>query len=534
MSRTITQSGKQWLVCWSKGDPSFSDLLSAVKSLPSRRYDPNCFGWFCSPSSELLALCDQYQFTGREALRAASEAKSAPIELTGDQKRRLVEIESKLLPWQPAAVNQLALALSAGSALDASETGTGKTYTSLATCAVFDRPAYVVCPKAVIPQWQAAAAHFGVELAGICNYELLRRGEQSAVTTRKETYNYAGVEKTRNVAEWKLPAETVIIFDECHRMADPKTQNNALGMAALRQGYTVLGMSATAADNPLQMKFSGLLTGLFEDERGWWTWAAANGVVKGKFGYKFDGRLSHLAKIHSRIFPSRGNRVRIADLGDAFPETQIAAECYDLNGDGKKIQKVYDEMSAELDRLARKTARDADDENPLTVRLRARQKVETLKVPGIAEMAQDATDSGMSVAIFVNFNETADALCEKLKTKCVIRGGQSAEERAQCIADFQADREPVIVCNIKAGGVGVSLHGSQTARMRLSIIFPTDSGTDLKQALGRVWRAQGAKSIQRIVFAAGTIEEQVCDNVRRKIKRIDMLNDGELDEALSF
>ena len=534
MSRTVTQSGKQWLICWSTGDPAFTDLLAGIKDLPSRRYDADKFGWLCPATGELLAICEQFEFDGRDQLRATVEAKSAPVELTADQLQRLAELEPKLLPWQPAAVNQLAIALGAGSALDASSTGVGKTFTSLATCAVLNRPAYVVCPKAVIPQWRAAAAHFGIELAGVCNYELLRRGEQPAVTTRKETYNYAGVEKTRNVAEWKLPADTIIIFDECHRLANPKTSNTSLGLAALRQGYTVLGMSATAADNPLQMKFSGLLTGLFDDERGWWTWAQSNGVVKGKFGYKFDGRLAHLARIHSRIFPSRGNRVRIADLGDAFPETQIAAECYDLNGEGRKIQKVYEEMSVELDRLARKTARDADDENPLTVRLRARQKVETLKVPGIAEMAQDAIDSGMGVAIFVNFNETADALCEKLKTKCVIRGGQSADDRAKCIAEFQADREPIIVCNIKAGGVGVSLHGSPTARMRLAIIFPTDSGTDLKQALGRVWRAQGAKSIQRIVFAAGTIEEQVCDNVRRKIKRIDMLNDGELDEALSF
>jgi hypothetical protein len=78
------------------------------------------------------------------------------------------------------------------------------------------------------------------------------------------------------------------------------------------------------------------------------------------------------------------------------------------------------------------------------------------------------------------------------------------------------------------------LHGTSTSRTRLALICPTDSGQDLKQALGRVWRANGARSIQRIFFAADTIEETVCDNVRAKIARIDTLNDGELAIPSSF
>jgi hypothetical protein len=126
-----------------------------------------------------------------------------------------------------------------------------------------------------------------------------------------------------------------------------------------------------------------------------------------------------------------------------------------------------------------------------------------------------------------------DALCAKLKTNCVIRGGQKDSDRQANIDAFNADRSHVIICNIKAGGVGVSLHGTPTSRMRYAIICPTHSGQDLKQALGRVWRAKGAKSIQRIFFAAGTIEEKVCKQVNAKISRIDVLNDGIPDEDLA-
>ena len=94
------------------------------------------------------------------------------------------------------------------------------------------------------------------------------------------------------------------------------------------------------------------------------------------------------------------------------------------------------------------------------------------------------------------------------------------------IDDFQSDKESIIICNIRAGGVGISLHGSLTAKTRLALICPTDSAQDLKQALGRVHRAQGAKSLQRIVFAADTIEEDVCNNVQAKLKRMSLINNG--------
>lgn len=515
--RTIAASGKQWLVQWGKGDPDFDTIKTAVAALRGRKWNPDRMGWECNTSLDLLAICDKYDFTGREALRTALDSRAAKIvtELTGEQEARLAAITEKLLPYQIPAVRSQTIALQNGGTLDASDTGTGKTYIALAVCAVLNRPAYVVCPKAVIPSWQRCAAHFGINLAGICNYETLTRGNQAEVSK-------SGTERVSFA--WKLPTETVIVIDECHRLKDGKTLNNKLGMAALKQGYAVFGLSATAADNPMQMKFSGTLTGLFEDGEHW-DWALAHGVRQLDYGYKFCGGLDTLAKIHSQIFPKRGFRLRIKDLGDSFPESQISAETYNLNGAAKEIDSIYAEMKAELKRLKAKEAEDGDP-IPLTIRLRARQQVELLKVPAIVEMVEDAVESGMSVAVFVNFNETADALCEKLKTRCVIRGGQSAEDREANIAAFQADREPVIVCNIKAGGVGVSLHGSPEARTRLSIICPTDSGQDLKQALGRVWRANGAKSIQRIFFAAGTVEEKVCANVNAKIARIDALNDG--------
>jgi superfamily II DNA or RNA helicase len=62
------------------------------------------------------------------------------------------------------------------------------------------------------------------------------------------------------------------------------------------------------------------------------------------------------------------------------------------------------------------------------------------------------------------------------------------------------------------------------------LICPTYSAIDLKQALGRIHRA-GAKSkaVQRIIFAADSIEETVMRRVKAKLKNIETLNDGDME-----
>jgi len=532
--RTVEGFGDdRYLVKWSDRD---NKLLGDLQALPkhTRYFRPESSGWVCTVTKEFLELLEAHDIKGRElvqipaSLIAKQEREAARF--TEEYEKRLKKITKKLLPYQVDAVRAQTLAVLKGSALDASDTGTGKTYVTLAVFFVLNRPVYVVCPKAVIPSWKRAAKYLGVTIHGIINYELITRGNHEAQRlTRK---NYKGEQE--EFFKWTLPADVAIIFDECHRLKDATTLNNKLGIAALVDGYTVLGLSATAADNPLQMKFSGLLTGLFDGPHSFWNWAKDNGVVKARYGHEYTGGKVGLARIHKRIFPERGNRLRIADLGDAFPESQICAELYDMNGAAGKINAIYEEMDRELRQLAKKSKTDKSPTLPLTVRLRARQQVELLKVPALASMVEDAIEEGMSVAVFVNFNETMDALIKKLGTDCVIRGDQSADERERNIQDFQSDREQVIIANIRAGGVGVSLHGTPESRMRLAIICPTDSGQDLKQALGRVWRANGAKSIQRIFFAADTVEETVCANVRAKIERIDTLNDGDLATEVAF
>lgn len=421
-----------------------------------------------------------------------------------------------------------------GCALDGSDTGTGKSYTALAVCRELQMTPFVICPKSAITMWKRVGQHMGYKNLTAINYEKLKTWNTEYVVVN------SGDKKSRDAIglyKWLLPVEdTLIIFDEVHRCKNYKSINSDMLISAVKQNYKILGLSATVADNPLQMKAIGFMLGLFPRERDFWGWIQNYACWRGRFGYEFRGDDKVLQRLHALIYPAHGSRMRIKDLGDAFPSNQIVAAPYTMDTAGE-IQKVYDELRESLEELALKSELDGASE--LTVILRARQRVELLKVPTFVEMAQDFIEDGLSVVIFVNFHETLELLASKLETDCVIHGKQvgskGAQERQHNIDRFMADESRIIICNIKAGGESISLHDKSGRYRRVSLISPTWSAQELIQALGRIHRA-GSQSpaLQRIIFAAGTVEERVADAVMQKVDRIKLLNDGDLMRGLDI
>lgn len=441
---------------------------------------------------------------------------------------------AKLYDYQREPAFILALCLNRfGGALDASEMGTGKTYCAVAASIIIQRPLFVVCPKQVIKPWKEVAAHFGINLAGAINYEMVRQGKTPYLAFEERMFRNRPLKDYK----WKLPARTIVALDEGHYCKNPSTDNCKMAVRAWLQKYPVLVISGTLADNPSQMKLPGLVGGLFERPENFFPWAKRHKVVSTSLGYRYMGDNRLLQTIRNKLFPTRGVRIRIKDLGDKFPETQIKAEAYDCGKEAGAIETIYKEMEEEIAEIRASEARDKSNNAQariLVAKLRARQLTEILKVPLITGLAENAIGEGMNVAIFVNFDATIFALADRLNAKLFIRGGQTINERAWMIDTFQRDEEPLILVNVKAGGAGIGLHGTDNSRTRYAIICPTDSAVDLKQVFHRVWRKDGARSVQRVVYAADTIEESICRNVRTKISRIDTLNDGDLEPPRAF
>jgi superfamily II DNA or RNA helicase len=275
------------------------------------------------------------------------------------------------------------------------------------------------------------------------------------------------------------------------------------------------------------MRVVGLALKLFEGSKSYYAWAIDNGVYKGNWGLEFNNDPNILKRIHRQLFDHRGVRLRRDEIPN-FPACEIIPQVYNMEDeDALKINETYADMERELEKLAKAEKRDATLE--AVAQLRMRQRVELIKVPLFVEMVEEAIEDGFSVAVFVNFTDTINAIADRLKTKCLFDGKTSDTARDINVELFQADEERVILINIQSGGAGLSLHDLNGKFPRMSIISPTFSPVFMRQALGRIWRDDAkTKSVQRIVCVANTVEEDVCKNVQRKLDNLDLLNDGDL------
>jgi len=229
------------------------------------------------------------------------------------------------------------------------------------------------------------------------------------------------------------------------------------------------------------------------------------------------------------LFPERGSRVRIDVLGDMFPQTQINALPYTMGKTREiEIEKEYKKLKLQLDEIKDKKSKDKI--NPLTITIRAQQKIEILKIPTFIELTNDFIYNRFSVVIFVNFTQTLKTLADFLKTDSIVYGEQTMEDRMRIIENFQNNKTNIIILNIKAGGIGISLHDIHGGHPRISLISPPWSSIDLLQALGRIHRAGGkTKTLQRIIYTANTIEERIADKLKIKLGNINSINNGDLD-----
>ena len=442
-----------------------------------------------------------------------------------------VENEEGLRPWQVDSVSKLVTAINRnGCAIDGSDVGVGKTYVAIAVARELKMNVLVICPKAVMEPWRRVLVnHFKMKknVVGIINYEQIRIGK-----TDSPFASYVENRKThRSKFVWKIKKDTLIIWDESQKLKNWKTKNSKTCIEAFKQNYKMLFCSATNATNPLELRTVGTCLKLFKGATAYYQWCYEHGVGRGRFGLEFttDMKLRQkvLKKLHTDIFINRGVRLT-RDTIPNFPDSEVIAECYNMDdADVKKINDCHAEMQKELKQLAKLSKTDKASE--LTAILRARQQIELVKVPLFIDMIEEGLEDGMSVVVFVNFTETLQAIAKRLGTLCIFDGKTKDEVRQKSVDDFQSGKERVILVNIASGGAGLSLHDIHGLNPRLSLISPSYSAVLMRQATGRVWRENSkSKSVQKILFVAGTIEEQVCDNVQEKLKNLDLLNDGDL------
>lgn len=422
--------------------------------------------------------------------------------------------------------------------LNSAQMGTGKSYSAIAAALVLKKKCLIFSRKAAIPAWRSVAKHFGMAQTDliVMNIEAIRPGK-----THLGTWQYKKF-------VWDMPKDYLVIWDEVHNASGMSSKNSDMLMALREQNIPTMALSATAANSPLKMKALGYLLKLHEG-LDFYPWMYRHGCEKGNYGMEFNCGLSWsvlknafgkgpqmlqdaqnkmMLRIHNDIFKAGKGYFLSTDDIPGFPQKQIIPVSVDF-GHQNEIDKIYREMAFELEQF--KFNKDKD-RSVLSIMTEARRKTEILKVPGIVDEAESALEEGMSVVIFVNYDETVKTLCDRLATTCRVVGWQSANERQQCIEDFQSNKKRLIVVNVAAGGESIGLHDLHDGHPRLSLLTPSWHGETCIQACARTARdGAKSKSIVKILIAAGTIEEQIFDNLNAKSSRINTMNSGDLSAS---
>jgi len=399
--------------------------------------------------------------------------------------------------------------------LDTSDAGTGKTVVAAALAKSLGHPVAVLCPKQVIPSWERELKDMGVDPLFVINYEKIRGGRTKWMT-----------KSGKKIMKWMLPMGTLLLVDEIHKCKGPYTQNAQIVLSLVNQGYQIHGMSATAAEDPTEMRSLGYMLKLHslnkadKPLRSWYSWMTRLGCEKDFWNQWRLTKKSKLKDLRESMYGISTDRLSVQDLPDAFKENRIFVEPIQFKNLAK-IKKAYKDLGLTPEILEQyiENGTVENSEHVIVNIIRARQLAETLKVPDLVEMAEDLMLEGLSVVIFVSFKETVESLCEKLQ--CDRIEGSQKSDRQQVIDDFQADKTTCIVVNTAAGGTGISLHDVNGERPRVSLISPQFSAKDHVQVLGRIHR-NGMKSdaLQKILVASGSVEEAVMSSMQRRLDNL--------------
>ena len=447
-----------------------------------------------------------------------------------------------LKDWQKPLAEKMADVLGRERAfLCAANTGAGKTYLA---CDVIKRlgiPALVVCPKIARTQWRSVLEGMGVEdkVIGVINPENL-------IASKRNPF-YSHEDGWKNIPEGPV----LLIFDELHRscsgvykLSKPgqKGQGCKQALMAARwvnkstPGHKVLALTATPADSPLKMQALGYLMGFHSFVApSFYDWCRRHGCSMQARGrqaaFAFTRDRLRAKAIMEGIRKDMGERFMsiTPDEIPGFPEETREVVLVDLaKEDHEALVRAYEEMPE----LMKKPSRDS-----MVKLLRLRQQAEFCKASVLAEMAAGEVADENSVFLCLNFTDARLRVQMELERMGVrfaaIYGGQPERERQAGIAAFQANEVHVMVGMSSACGVALSLHDERHERPRVSLISPSYSASELLQALGRIRRVGGTHATQRIVLAAGSVEERVARAVSGKVDNIGALTDADLSRGLT-
>ena len=349
------------------------------------------------------------------------------------------------------------------------EPGLGKTLQSIGivdTASAY--PCLVICPSSLKINWQREFEKFtnkkalvldnatrtswpyllgmGMFHVAIVNYESLKKFFVWDIKGGK-TFTLKDVVFNRDINIFKS-----VIMDESHRLKDPTAQQTMFTRGIVEGKEWRILLSGTPVVNHAQDLVAQLaiMGRLLSDFGG-----------RGKFLADY-GENENLSELSDKLYDTCMIRRVKAKVLTQLPDKTRTDLYVDISN-----RDEYDLAAADLAAYLREYTECTDREIRRKMRMEALVKFMTLRSLASKGKVKQATDfirnflaNGKPLIVFCSLKEIVKALQKQFPDAVRVTGDDSLAEKQAAVDAFQSGEAQLIICSIKAAGVGLTLTAS--------------------------------------------------------------------------
>lgn len=503
-------------------------IVDRVRQIPGRRFDGAKKVWIVPARSRVDLERMIYQIRQFENINWVNGTEKKEEDIAYDIPELpdlTVPHNLKIQPY-PYQLKGIARGLQLKRFMNCDEPGLGKTLQSIATINLADAfPCLVVCPSSLKINWLREWEKFtdkkamiltdkvrdtwtfffqtGMHQVFIVNYESLKKYFVQRIK-KAEGWALRDVEFRNSINLFKS-----VIIDESHRCKSASTQQAKFCKGICTGKEWVIELTGT----PVVNRPKDLIPQLAILDR-----------MNDFGGYKpFVDRYcsgqreaSNLRELNFNLWKycmfRREKSLVLTDLPDKIRQVNT---CEITN------RKEY--MDAERDLIMYlQKYKDADDDKiakamrgEVMVRINILRQISARgKVRDVIEFVKDFRENGKKIILFCSLHEVVDQLKRYFPTAVSVTGRDSQDEKQRAVDAFQNNpKADIIICSIKAAGVGLTLTASSNVAF---VEFPW-TYADCCQCEDRAHRIGQKDSVTCYYFLGRrTIDEKVYRIIQEK------------------
>ena len=515
-------------------------LVTAIKQFPGARFIGAQKHWFI-PASSGDALLNWAKTFGSGVKRVATvevgEIEPLPEldmpvpEYIYNREKKAKGEPYEVMPYQTRGV---AYNLQHKTVIVGDQPGLGKTVQAILTAILGgSKCILIICPATLRENWKREwklwadknamvmtdrvkntwPQYYKVGMCNvfICNYESLKKYFVESIaefidekTGKKKPLRINHITFKENISFF----DTVII-DEVHRCKDGRTQQAKFVMGIAKGKEWILGLTGTPVVNkPIDLIPQLHIIGRLYEFGGY-----KGFVDRYCQGFSEASNLKELNYLlHKHCFYRREKKEVLKDLPDKMRNivrVDITNRAEYAKAENQFIEYLKENLGktdGEIDRSLR---------GEIMVQMQILKKVAARgKKEAFIDAVKEVVDAGEKIILFAWHKDIVHDLKESIPGAVTVVGDDTMESRQRSVDAFQNDPKiQVIICNIKSGGVGITL----TASSRVSFIELPWTPADCDQFEDRAHRIGQKDSVSANYFLGqDTIDEYIYQIIEKK------------------